>query len=308
MRKLVVILTFTLFCCLLQAQEFHCAVSVNVEKLGNTTQTYETADPKKFAEEMKDRLETFVNNRRWTNLELEQAEKLECSIALVISRRTSQTDFVGQLTMQLRRPVFNSSYTSGLFNHMDVADFAFTYDETRPLDFEPNTFFDNLTSAIGFYAYVMLGIYFDSYGMMGGTPFYDMASTIAQVAGSAPSSTSHWRSDGNSKARYWMAENHTNASYEGIREAYYLYNRMGLDLMTKDQQQARNNIIQALKKVQEVNKKKHNLLVVNQFVEVKIQELVSIFTPAPPEEKRQVFAIIKEISPLQTSKMKDWDK
>lgn len=308
MRKLVVILTLTLFCSLLQAQEFRCNVSVNVEKLSNTTQSYETVDPKKFAEEMKERLETFMNNRRWTNLDLEQEEKLDCSISLVISRRSSQTDFVGQLTIQLRRPVYNSSYTSGVFNHMDVADFGFTYDETRPLDFEPNTYFDNLTSALGFYAYVMLGIYFDSYGMMGGTPFYDMAISIAQVAGSAPGSTSHWRSDGSQKARYWMAENHVNASYEGIREAYYLYNRMGLDLMTKDQQQARQNIIQALTKVQEVNRKKHNLIVVNQFVEVKIQELISIFTPAPPEEKRQVYAIIKDLSPLQTNKIKDWEK
>ena len=308
MRKYIILLTLILSCGVLVAQEFRCSVSINVEKLQNSTQTYETSDAKKLAEEMKEALETFVNNRRWTNLDLEQHEKLDCSIGLVISRRTSQTDFVGQLSVQLRRPVFNSNYTSGLFNYLDVSDYAFTYDETRPLDFDANSYFDNLTSTIAYYLYIMLGVYFDSYGPSGGTPFYEMASNIAQIAGSAPGATKHWRADGNSKARYWFSENHLNSAYAGLREAYYLYNRSGLDLMTKDQTQGRTNIILALTKLKEVEQTKHNLLSVTQFVDVKMQEIVSIFTPAPAEEKKQVYLAIKDLSPLNANKIKDWNK
>lgn len=308
MRKCIVYLLFALSCSLAGAQEFRCNVSVNVEKLQNTTQTFETPDAKKFAEQTKEAIETFVNNRRWTNLDLEEHEKLDCSISLVINQRLSATSFKGQLTFQLRRPAYNSNYTSGLFNHLDDNNYAFTYDETRPLDFDPNSYIDNFTSTIAYYLYIMLGVYFDSFGSMGGTPFYEMAQNIAQIAGSAADATSQWRADGNSKSRYWLCENHTNAAYEGIREAYYLYSRQGIDLMTKDQKTARQNIILSLQKLLEVEKKKHNLISVTQFVDVKMQEIISIFTPAPDDEKKQVYTILRELSPLNANKIKDWNK
>ena len=101
-------------------------------------------------------------------------------------------------------------------------------------------------------------------------------------------------------------ENHTNSAYSGLHTAYYLYHRMGLDMMTKDQPQARQNIIAALQALQQVNKVRPNLLSVTQFVDVKISEIVSIFTPAPAEEQKTVYKIIKEISPINTSKLKDF--
>ena len=101
-------------------------------------------------------------------------------------------------------------------------------------------------------------------------------------------------------------ENHTNSAYAGLHTAYYLYHRMGLDMMTKDQPQARQNIIAALQALQQVHKTRPNLLSVQQFVDVKISELVSIFTPAPAEEQKTVYNIIKEISPINVAKLKDF--
>jgi hypothetical protein len=36
-------------------------------------------------------------------------------------------------------------------------------------------------------------------------------------------------------------------------------------------------------------------------------EIVSIFTPAPPEEQKEVYTIIKEVSPINIVKFKDWN-
>lgn len=287
----------------INAQEFRCAVSVNAQKLTNSSQAYETTNKALF-DNMKQALEDFINNRRWTNLELEQHEKLDCSFNLVLTERTSQTDFKGQISFQLRRPVWNSGYSTGMFNYVEMAnDFPFTYNESQALDFDPNTFYTNLTSVVGYYAYIMLGMYFDSYAMNGGEAFYDMARTIAQTA----SNTRGWKGQESQKSRYWFMENHTNSAYDGLHQAYYLYHRMGLDMMTKDQPQARQNIIAALQALQQVNAAKPNILSLHQFVDVKITELVSIFTPAPPEEKQQVYAIIKEISPVNVVKLKDFN-
>ena len=286
----------------LHAQEFRCAVSVNYQKLMSTTQSYESSDKKVF-ENMKQALEDFVNSRRWTNLELEPHEYLDCSLSLILSERTSPTDFKGQLTIQLRRPVYNSNYTSGLFNYIESGDLAFVYNESQPLDYDPNTFYGNLSSAVAYYLYIMLGIYFDSFGPDGGEPFYEMARTICQTADQMQTYKG-WNSRESAKARYWFMENHTNPAYAPLHQAYYLYHRMGLDMMTKDQPQARKNIIAALEALQQVNKTRPNTLSVQQFVDVKITELVSIFSPAPAEEQKQVYDLIKAISPISVSKLK----
>ena len=286
----------------LTAQEFRCAVQVNYQKLQTTTQQYSSGDTKVF-ETMKRALEEFVNNRRWTAVEFDQAEKIDCSISLVLSEQSSPTDFKGQLQVQLRAPVYNSNYTTGLFNYMEN-DFQFSFNESQPLDFDVNTFYSNLSSTVAYYLYIMLGIYFDSYGMNGGEPFYDMAGTIAQTAENA--GFKGWRSSDGQKARYWFMENHTNSAYSTIHTAYYLYQRQGLDMMTKDQPLARQNIIKALDQLKQAAAVRPNLLSVTQYIDVKISEIISIFKPAPAEEQKQVLDIIKVISPINAGKLKDF--
>ncbi len=287
----------------MEAQEFRCAVSVNYQKLMTTTQSYESSDKRVF-DNLKQALEDFVNSRRWTNLEFEQQERLDCTLTLILSERTSATDFKGQLSIQLRRPVYNSSYTSGMFNYIESGDFGFVYNDSQPLDYDPNTFYGNLSSAVSYYVYIMLGIYFDSYGPNGGEPFFEVARTICQTAEN--SGYKGWKATESQKARYWFMENHTNSAYAGLHQVYYLYHRMGLDMMTKDQPQARQNIIAALEALRQVHKTRSNLLSVQQFMDVKISEIVSIFTPAPAEEQKQVYNIIKEVSPINVTKLKDF--
>lgn len=287
----------------INAQEFRCSVAINGQKLLQSTQQFETSDNKYF-ERMKTTLEDFINSRHWTNLEFQQNEKIDCSISIVLSERSTETNFKGQFSVQMRRPVYNSNYTTGLFNYVESPDIIFTYNENQALEFDPNTYTDNLTSVIAYYLYTMLGIYFDSFGQLGGDVFYEMAQNIAQAA--VPSGMAGWKSSEAAKARYWFCENHINSAYQPLRIAYYNYHRLGLDMMTKNQPEARQNIIDALKMIQQVHKVRQNVLSVTQFLDVKMQEILSIFTPAPEDEKREVYFIIKEVSPINASKFKDW--
>ena len=254
--------------CSAMGQEFRCAVTVNPQKLLTTTQAYESAGDKKIFDNMKQALEDFINGRRWTNLEFQQQEKIDCSFSLILQQRNSATDFVAQISIQMRRPVYNSTYTTGLFNYMEQPTFSFSYNESQPLDFDPNNFSSILASTVAYYCYVMLGIYFD---------------------------------------RYWFMENHTNSAYAPLREAYYNYHRLGLDMMTRDQPAARQAILQALKALQQVHRRNTSMLSLQQFVDVKIQEIISIFTPAPPEEQKVVYNIIRDISPINVSKLKGFN-
>lgn len=304
MRRFVVIMLILTTFCTVRAQEFRCVVQVNYQKLMTSTQQYESAGDKKVFESMKQALEDFINGRRWTNLQFEQQELIDCSVALILNTRTSATDFTGQLQIQMRRPVYNSTYTSGMFNFMESNNFMFTYNESQPLDFDPNNFYGNLSSTIGFYCYVLLGMYFDSFSPNGGEPFYAVAQQVQQAA--EGSGYAGWNSSGG-KNRYWFMENHTNGAYAQLHDAYYNYHRLGLDMMTKDQTAARQAIIQSLRNLQAVNKTRTNLMAVQQFMDVKMQEITSIFTPAPAQEKKEVYDLVKEVSPINAVKIKDFN-
>lgn len=301
MRKLLSIVL--ILCGFLSAhsQEFRCTVTINPQKLLTTNQQYGSENDKKVFDNMKQALEDFVNGRRWTNMDFQQQEQIECSFSLILNQRTSATDFAGQLTVQLKRPVYNSAYTTGLLNYLEHTNLSFSFNESQPLDFDLNNFSSVLSSVVGYYCYIMLGLYFDSFAPAGGDPFYQLAQQVVQAA--STSGSSGWDSK-HSRNRYWFMENHTNSAYAPLRNAYYLYHRQGLDLMTRNQEQARQNIIQALQNVQQAAKNNSGALSIQQFIDVKIQEIVSIFTPAPPAEQKQIYDLVVAISPINTVKVR----
>lgn len=306
MKKLVLVLLLSLCAALLHAQEFHCTVSINSQKLTASTQSYQTTDQKIF-ETMRQAVEDFINLRRWTNLEFQEHERIDCSISIILTSRTSATDFTGQFSVQLRRPVYNSNYSTGLFNYLEGAnEFVFTFNENQPLEFDQTTFYSNLSSTVAYYVYFMLGIYFDSFAPLGGDPFYDIANNILLTAASQNFDYKGWKEGHGPKARYWFVTNAINSAFQPARQAIYDYHRLGLDMMTKDQTKGRAAIIKALTDLQQIHKSNRNDLLVTQFVDLKVPELVSIFTPASDEEKRQVYFAIKEIAPVNITKMKDW--
>lgn len=304
MRRFVSIVLMLLCFCHVWGQEFRCSVQVNSQKLMTTTQPYESSGDKKLFENMKQTIEDFINGRRWTNIDFQPVEQIDCSISLILNSRTTATDFGGQVQIQLRRPVYNSTYTSGLFNYMESNNFLFSYTDGQPLDFDINNFYGNLSSTLGYYCYLMLGMYFDSYSLNGGEPFYQLAQQVQQSA--EGSGFAGWNNSG-SKNRYWFMENHLNSAYAPLHEAYYNYYRMGLDMMTKDQLKARQAILASLENLLQVHKTRSGLLSVQQFVDVKIQEIQSIFTPAPVEERKRVYDIVKEVSPINAVKIKDFN-
>lgn len=295
-KKILIVILLSMIALGVSAQEFRCSVSINSQQIQTTE--------KQIFETMKQTIEDFVNNRKWTTLTFEAHEKMDCNIGLILSERASLTEFKGQLRIQIRRPVYNSNYTTGLFNYIE-SDFQFSFNESQPLEFDINSFTSNLSSAISYYLYMFLGITFDSYALMGGENFYEVARTIAQTA--EKSGYRGWRGTDGQKARYWFMENYTNATYQELRKANYYYHRLGLDMMTKDQDEARRNIMEALRSIQKVHKIRTNLLAVQIFMDVKIPEISNIFTPATDAEKKEIYNIVKEISPINLNKIKGFD-
>ena len=271
-------------------QEFICNFQVNSQQVEGTD--------KRVFDNMQTALTEFVNNRRWTNYEFKPEERIECSFLITIKTRPSTDRFTASLNVVASRPIFKTSYNSNLLNYIDQ-DFEFDYVEFQPMEFEENTYNSNLTSVMAYYLYVILGMDFDSFSPMGGTPFFEKAENIVTAAQS--SQEKGWQAFEDNRNRYWLVENFMNKSYADLRQFLYDYHRLGLDVMSEQTEEGRSKISQSLTYLKNVYDEKPGLFLLTLLLDAKRDELVNIFSEGNPREKTDALNILKEIDPANTS-------
>ena len=196
-----------------------------------------------------------MNNTVWTNHVFSYAERIDCNILINLNEQLSADEFRGTIQIQLSRPVFNTTYNSTMLNFIDNS-FQFRYVEFSPLEFDPSTHSSNLVSVLAYYAYIILGFDYDSFSPLGGTEFFQMAEKIVTNAQNAPEPG--WKPyDGSrNRNRYWLVKNILDKEYEGVRHFIYEYNINGLDKMESKIAEARISIVESLRLIQEVFRRK----------------------------------------------------
>jgi len=176
--------------------------------------------------------------------------------------------------------------------------------EFQPLEFDPTTHRSNLVSVLAFYAYTILAFDYDSFAPLGGTEYFQMAEKIVQNAQNAPEQG--WKPyDGSrNRNRYWLVKNALDKEYEPSRQFLYDYYINGMDKMESKVSEARASIVESLRLVQDVYRKKPDpfMYIIQIILEAKTDELVNIFTESFPEEKSRVIQILTEIDPANKTK------
>lgn len=218
---------------------------------------------------------------------------------ITVSDRISTDEFKGTINVQLRRPIYKTSYNSVILNYVDK-DFQFKYLEGQTLEFNENSYTSNLTSTVAFYIYMFLGLDFDTYSKNGGTPYYQKAQNIVNAAQNSPERG--WKAFETLKNRYWLVENLMNSKYSGLREALYRYHRLGLDVMTENMDIGRSAISESIDLLKMVNREQPGLFALQLFLEAKGDEIVNIFSQASPMDKTRVVNTLKEIDPANSQK------
>ncbi len=277
------------------SQELNCNISVNTSKIqGTNKQVFIT---------LQKALSDFMNNTVWTNNVFEVNERIECNFLFNITEEKSTGSYVATLNIQSRRPVYASSYNTVMLNYVDN-DIAFDYMENDPLEFSENTYISNLTSVLAYYAYIIIGLDYDSFSMEGGTPYFEKAEKIVNNAQS--SGRAGWRaSDSRGRTnRYWLINNILDQEYKPLREFNYKYQRLGLDMMDKTIEGGRMTIKESIVELEKFyNSKPDPFMHYFQVVmESKSDEITQIFSKASAEDKRRVLNIMVKIDPANLSK------
>ena len=272
------------------SQELNCNVQISAQKIqGSNREVFEN---------MQRDIYEFMNNTVWTNHVFTYSERIECSVLINLTDQLSADEFTGTIQVQLKRPVFNTTYNSTVLNFIDNS-FRFRYVEFQPLEFDPTTYRSSLVSVLAYYTYMILGFDADTFSPEGGTEYFQMAEKIVNNAQNAPEAG--WKPyDGSrNRNRYWLVKNTLDKEYEGVRQFLYEYYINGLDKMESKISEARTSIVESLKLVQEVYRKKPDpfMYIVQIVMEAKSDEIVNIFTESFPEEKSRVVQILTEIDP-----------
>lgn len=275
-----------------QSSELNARITINSDKVqGTNTQIFTT---------LQTALNEFVNNKKWTNATFSLNERIECSFTIILSELTD-TQFKGEIQVQARRPVYNSTYTTTIFNFRDT-QFDFEYTEYEPLEYSETTLNSNLTATIVYYIYIILGFDFDSFSPKGGTPFFQQAQQIVTLA-QANSSWTGWKAFDSDRNRHALMTAVTENQGESFRQFWYDFHRKGLDEMAANADRGRMNIIEALPVLTEFKKARPNSVLLQFFADSKLDEVVAIYSNATQREKQEGYDLLSNLFPSQTNRL-----
>ena len=281
-----------------KAQELNARITINSDKVQSTN--------KQVFKTLQDALNDFVNNKKWTDATFAINERIDCSMTLIINEMVSDNSFKGEIQVQARRPVYNSSYTTTLLNYRDT-ELSFDYTEFEPLEYTENTLNSNLIATVVFYIYTILGLDFDSFSPKGGTAFLGQAMQIVSLAQAQPAWTG-WKAFENDRNRHALATALTDNTSELFRDMWYNYHRKGLDEMAANPDRGRTTIIGALPALQEVKKARPTSVLLQMFADAKLDEIIAIYSKATTQERQEGYKMLFEIYPAQSTRLEELQK
>ena len=246
----------------MSAQEINCTVTVNSDQIeGSNKQIFET---------LKRSIEEYMNQNRWTNMTYAIPEKIECSM-LIIVKKMENNMFTCEMTLQSRRPVYGTTYTTPLLNFKDQA-FNFTYQEFDRIEYQQNQFTTNLTAMLAYYCYLIIGHDQDSFQRMGGTPFFQQCEEIVNTCQSASMDNTEqrgWLAFESNRSRYALINNLLDEAFKKYRNYYYEYHRLGLDERSSNVTNGRARIAEGLPVLKEAYRARPATYVINTFLDAK---------------------------------------
>ena len=289
MRNWLIILFFC-FGTLGFSQELNCNVVVNAQQTGDENLP--------IFKTLQKQLNEFVNNTKWTNKTFSAQERIDCSMVINVVGYSGEA-FQASLQVQSSRPVYGSSFTTPLYNFNDK-DFNFRYLEFQNLAFNPNQYESNLVSVLAFHINIILGMDADSFSENGGDVYFKQAQTITNY--SQQENFKGWKLADGLQSRFALIDNLLSPTFKEFRQVMYSYHRKGLDAMSDNVKEGKEQIAAALKQFQAMNSRRPNSFLIRTFFDAKADEIEQIFSDGPNVNIASVKEVLQKVAPMHSSK------
>lgn len=265
------------------AQELDCRVTVNYQQLTGTEYA--------FLAELAGQIEIYLNQRSWTNDRFEDHERIACTFSVTITEAEGLDRFRARLSVGSQRPIWGTPSRTQVFQVLDNA-WTFSYNRGQALVFDLNRF-DSLTSVLDFYAFLILGYDYDTFSELGGTPFFEQARRVAELA--QGQGAQDWQSIGDDQTRATLVRQLLDARFQRLRSAYYLYHLEGLDRFTTNPEQAWQAVSEAIALVHELFQETSRRYAIDVFFATKAAEIADLFAEYP--RRATLYAMLVAMDP-----------
>ena len=278
------------------AQELQVKININSQQIEGTD--------KSVFENLQQTLEQWMNDRQWTELQLQKIERIVCNFNLTVTKYDrSENRFSCTAMIQANRPVFNSAYTTTLYNNKD-ADFNFDFVQFDQLNFNDEVVDNQLTALMAYYAYLIIGLDLDSFSPLGGT---DVLQRCMQLTNNAQDlGFTGWKAFETSRNRFAIINDYLDEAMKPFRQLQYDYYRTGLDEMAQNAERGRTNITTALELLKKAHEEKPLSLLPQIWTDYKRDELANIYKgKGTQKEKQAVYDLLFNINASQNNA---WEK
>ncbi|MBR2291203.1 MAG: DUF4835 family protein [Prevotella sp.] len=294
--RLSTIIIACLFAVLGYGQELQIKVSINHSQIQGTEAS--------VFDNLQQTLEQFVNERQWTALQFQENERIQCNLSLTVTKYVREENvFECTALVQANRPVFNSSYTTTLYNNKD-ANFNFEFAQFDQLNFNDETIDNQLTALIAYYAYLIIGLDLDSFAPLGGTDILQRCMYLVNNAQDL--GYPGWKSFEDSRNRFAIINDYLDEQMRPFRQLQYDYYRKGLDEMANNVERGRTEISTALEQLKKAHENKPLSLLPQIWTDYKRDELVNIYKGKGTQKEKQ--AIYDMLMGINASQNNSWEK
>ncbi|EPR70631.1 hypothetical protein ADIWIN_3492 [Winogradskyella psychrotolerans RS-3] len=246
-------------------------------------------------------LTEFVNNTKWTKKTFGQQERINCSMVINVTEQSNNL-FSASIQVSSSRPIFNSTYSSPVYNYND-RNFNFEYLEFQNLVFNESQFESNLISVLSFHVYMILGIDADTFELNGGNEYFSQAQTIASY--SQQLNGQGWKLEDGLQSRFALIDNLMSPSFKNMRLAMYKYHIEGLDIMSEGAKEGKSQIISVLDALQKVHRARPNSFLMRVFFDAKADEIMDILSGGPSVNITDAMDILNRIAPMHSQKWRN---
>lgn len=266
------------------AQEFVCDVVVDDKNLEGTAFGYvKTA--------LEADIENYINEFRWTEIEFLEQERITCQINIVLTSGDQDFNFTAESILSARRPIYNTTTETTTLIVGDQA-WQFSYPQGKNL-IHDDLQFESVTSFIDYYMYLLLGYDFDSFSPLGGTPYFEKAQNVVDLAQNEQS-IGWTRNSNNQRNRFVLISDLMNNNYQALRTAVYTYHRLGLDTFTSSPESARQEVLGALTDIRAAKRRSTSNFLYDIFFDTKSREITNIFIDADSGVKLEAYNVLRE--------------
>ncbi|WP_426430753.1 DUF4835 family protein [Winogradskyella sp. HB-48] len=292
MRRLLVLLAF-LCSTVVFSQELNCTVNVIAQQTGN--------DNNVVFKTLEKQLNEFINNTKWTETNFSAEERINCSMVINVTGYENDS-FSATLQVSSSRPVFNSTYSSPVYNYNDK-DFNFQYIEYQNLVFNPLQFESNLVSVLSFHVFMILGMDADSFALNGGDEYFAQAQTIANY--SQQLNGQGWKLEDGLQSRFALIDNLLSPTFKEIRTTMYNYHIQGMDVMAEDTKKGKSEIVSTISELQNIHRRRPNSYVLRVFFDAKSDEIMDVLSGGPSVNIVEAVDILNKIAPMHSQKWRN---